>query len=666
MQNLSRESTAARTIPQQRNLAVRMSIVFLLVLTCLASFGYLRAAEGADPELAHPLGYVPTDGAAPGYLPDEACGTCHDDLYESYQQVGMARSFFRPRRDRLIEDLKAEPYFHEPSERYYQMRWENDRLVFRRYQLDDQKRQVNLLEQRVDWILGSGNRTRSYLFQTPAGELYQLPIGWYTEERIWRMAPGYDNPRHEGVQRAVRRECMFCHNGYPDVPAGSDTHWQAQVFPEDLPEGTGCQRCHGPGAEHVRNVIKGASDDEVRSAIVNPSRLPADRRDAVCNQCHLLPAVSLIGVRRFDRPDYSFRPGELLSDYMLHVDIEDGRWPREERFEINHHAYRLRQSACFIESGTDLACITCHDPHRKVSEAERAAHYAPVCLGCHEAHPVDGKIPSPNVDCTSCHMPERRAQDVVHVVMTDHRIQRPPAGDPTAALEETEPMLRSVRFLDRESSPGGVEGEIYKTVTVLRALIMPDLVTGLETLLAESSSEQIEPYLDLAMGQIKMKKFADAEQTLERVLENMPDHARTLQWLGIAAMGQGELERAEAYFVRGLRHDPESPELHFNLGLLLLTRGDDDAALERFDRATSLRPNMVVAWFYRGEASARSGDLDAAIDSQRRALAIEPSYTRSYIALAGLLERKDRRAEAEQVRRMGKKFAADPEAVRSE
>ena len=212
-------------------------------------------ATAADP-LAE-LGLQVTGGAAPGYVADRACAICHRDIADSYREVGMARSFYRPRAAEMVETLDGPPFFHQPSGRYYEMRWQDDSLVFRRYRKDGNGEITALFERRVDWILGSGHTSRTYLYQTAAGELYQLPIAWYSQTGTWGMAPGYDNADHQGVTRRVRRECMFCHNGYPDVPVGADLPWAPQWFPAELPEGTGCQRCHGPGAAHARLALGG-------------------------------------------------------------------------------------------------------------------------------------------------------------------------------------------------------------------------------------------------------------------------------------------------------------------------------------------------------------------------------------------------------------------------
>ncbi|MEO1368693.1 MAG: hypothetical protein AAFX50_16080, partial [Acidobacteriota bacterium] len=346
------------------------------------------AGEAAlDPAALDPtaLGVAVTGGAAAGYVEDRLCATCHGELFESYQDVGMARSFARPQGARVVEDFDVPPYFHAPSNRYYAMRrTPGGGLTMERWQVAAGGERVNAVEQPVDWVLGSGHTSRVYLYRTAGGELYQLPLAWYSQGQGWGMAPGYDAPVHEGLTRRVRRECMFCHNGYPDVPSGSDRYGAPQTFPVELPEGTGCQRCHGPGGEHVARVFAGRFKvEEIRDAIVNPAHLSPKRRNDVCYGCHMQPTVELMGVRRFGRSDYDFRPGQSLDDYMVMLDAEAADQARSERFEINHHPYRLEQSRCFTES-VDLSCTACHDPHRKVPAAERAAHYRRACLSCHQ------------------------------------------------------------------------------------------------------------------------------------------------------------------------------------------------------------------------------------------------------------------------------------------
>ncbi|HET8773743.1 MAG TPA: hypothetical protein VFP80_08130, partial [Thermoanaerobaculia bacterium] len=441
-----------------------------------------------------------------GYADDAACGTCHADRAKTYQHVGMAKSFYRPRASVFIEDFAAPPFFHERSRQYFEMRRRGDDLFFRRWQLAADGAPVHVFEQKVDWILGSGHHARTYLYATPGGELYQLPISWYTATREWRMAPGYDRADHDGVTRRVRHECMFCHNAYAAVGQDKLSYWRPQTFPARLPEGIGCQRCHGPGAKHV--------EAKTRDTIVNPARLGTRLRNDICYECHLQPTVIIAGMRKFGRDIYSFRPGQPLDEYAHRIDIDEEGVPRGERFEINHHPYRLEQSRCFTESNGRLSCLTCHDPHRKATDA---AHYRKACLSCHQApHRV-------NEDCTSCHMPKRRPQDVVHTVMTDHFIRRRPGGpELLAPREEREPAVTGVTSSD----------ELYDAVALVRATggANAGAVRKLERLLRERKPAEAEPYLDLVSAMLRQRRWQDLDSLTAFLLSRDPEQELVLEW----------------------------------------------------------------------------------------------------------------------------------------
>ena len=648
------------------------------------------------------LGFTVTGGAAPGYVEDRACATCHPKLYRSYQDVGMAQSFFRPRPDKVIEDLEDNSFFHEASQSYYEMSRRNDRLFFKRYQLDEERKEINIFEEEVDWIVGSGHRSRVYLYQTEVGELFQLPLAWYTQSNGWAMAPGFDRPDHQGISRRIRRQCMFCHNAYPNAAEGSDAYGEPQVFPAELPEGTGCQRCHGPGAEHVRLTLREANTPEqIQASIVNPGRLSLKLRKDVCYQCHMQPAVALFGVRRFGRHDYSFRPGQSLDDYLMQVDVvEEGKEP-SERFEINHHPYRLEQSRCYLESQGRLNCLTCHDPHRKVPQAERVAHYQAACLSCHQSeecglgspdskhlvaspggedHPQEGGSPLEGSegtkeagtlseidpgDCVSCHMPQRRTQDVVQVVMTDHFIRRRPVGSAfLAPLEESEPIIKGVKFFDPKLAPTGALAEVYRAAAAVRAEIgSAAAVDQLQEMLDVVQPAQVDPYLDLARGQLKYRRFAAAERTLVPILKHLPTHPLGRELLGIALAGLDRTEEAVKEMLGALEQNPGRAQLHFNLGRLLLRRGRTEESIRHLRQAVKARPNLVAAWFHLGNAGAQLGQPDKAIEAYQRALEIDPFHDGAYLAIGQTFLQKGDQANALRYWRHWQKVAKRPEPI---
>ena len=217
---------------------------------------------------------------------------------------------------------------------------------------------------------------------------------------------------------------------------------EIRYFPENCPKGSIAKDVTGQG-KNTRSlpVIPRARREDIRAAIVNPSRLTPDRQIEVCMQCHLETSSFPLpnSIVRYERQPFSYRPGEPLSDFVLHFDHAPGKG-RDDKFEIAGSAYRLRQSACFQKSAGALSCTTCHDPHNVPRGEQAAQHYTAVCRQCHGAA-LDRLVASAqhprSADCVTCHMPKRRTEDVVHVVMTDHRIQRhAPAGNALAEIPE--------------------------------------------------------------------------------------------------------------------------------------------------------------------------------------------------------------------------------------
>ncbi|HVE70726.1 MAG TPA: tetratricopeptide repeat protein [Thermoanaerobaculia bacterium] len=551
-----------------------------------------------------------------GYIDDAACANCHADRAKTYAHVGMGKSFYAARGSQVIEDFGAPPFFHEPSRQYFEMRRRGEDVVFRRWQVAADGAPIHVYERVVDWIIGSGNHARTYLYRVPSGELYQLPLTWYSQTREWQMSPGYDRADHEGVTRRVRHECMFCHNAYPNAAGEPLSYWRSQSFPAELPQGIGCQRCHGPGAEHART--------QTRASIVNPARLPVKLRNDICYECHMQPTVMLAGLRRFGRDIYSFRPGQALSDYAVALDVDEPEMPRAQRFEINHHPYRLEQSRCFTESEGRLSCLTCHDPHRKVTDA---AHFRKACMSCHATpHRV-------NEDCTSCHMPKRRPQDVVHTVMTDHFIRRDVASGFLAPLREREPMITRVEAGD----------DLYAAIALVRVTNNAAAVRRLEQLLAARKPAEIEPYLDLAAAQLRQRQWSSLEKTAKLILKRDPRQELAREWLALARMAVDRDRLAASRTLAQLTR----PEAVFNAGVFLAEAGHTKEAIPFYERALALRPNLTAAWVRLGDAHRECGDLVRAIDAYREALNVDPAHARARSAIVDALRAMGNAEEAE-------------------
>lgn len=630
-------------------------IGLILVLGLLAV--PLSIAADGDP-LAE-WGVHATQGAAAGYVDDAACAECHADKAETYAEVGMAKSFYRATGATVIEDFSTLPFFHEPSGRYYDMARKGEEYHFRRYRLAPDGSEVDVFERRVDWIMGSGHHVRTYIYQTTDGAMFEIPLAWYSQDGFWEMNPGFEFEDHPGVQRLITQRCMACHNGFPEVPLGSDAVGMPDVFPHELPQGLGCQRCHGPGADHVRLAISGEGDtDAVRAQIVNPGHLPREQLYSVCYSCHMQPTVAVASQLRGDRGVYSFRPGEDIADYLTHIEITELARPRSERFEINHHPYRMEQSACFVQSGGQLGCLTCHDPHVKRKPEERAAHYREACLSCHTTDDNDLPVlvsgrPHPEIaqadDCTTCHMPTRRTQDVIHVTMTDHKISRGPfdLAALIAPISKEPPVVSGVELL-RPGHLSGDEEAIQKIAAIFSYGSSPTdgAADTLNRILTATDWPTARPWIDLAKSQFDLERFDMALAAAEAALTRSPANPTALNIRAVSLWRLGRQGEALSRMEEARALWPDDVTLLFNHAVLLAISQRYHEAIPLARRAVALRDNHWAALRLLGDLANLTDDPETAIRAYLEALSAEPRTPRVRDSLIDLLIETGRPDEA--------------------
>ncbi|MCY4587476.1 MAG: tetratricopeptide repeat protein [Bryobacterales bacterium] len=594
---------------------------------------------------------LPADGgAAAGYVDTATCRSCHQRIYDEYQKTTMGRAFYLPDPEKMVEDWSEHnSYYHEPSQRHYEMTRRGDKFYVRRYQLDAQGRRIHQLEKQVTHVMGSGARARSYIHQTSNGRMVELPISWYAQENSWGMAPGYDKPDHAGFTRIITNRCMFCHNGYPFSAMKADRPgWDHDPsFRGAIPMGIDCQRCHGPGEEHIREANNPTSIERVRKTITNPARLGAERQLDICMQCHLeTPFRTPKSVLRFGRSFYSYRPGEPLSDYIVHFDYEEGTG-HEDDFLIVSAAYRLRKSACFQQS-SKMTCTTCHDPHESLPPAERAAHYRQVCLGCHE---VESHFQS--ADCTECHMPARRTKDVVRVVMTDHFIQRSkPDRDLLAPLEEeadesTDWEAGSIVYFPGGSELSGPLRDIYRAISHGKETANAQAASELSSALSEAAVDKPDPFFDLAEMQSKLGRLADAEKNYLRAIEIDPEYIQAYNNLGNLLADMGRREEAIEILKKTIELDGGySADPYNNLGLVYISLQRQRGAEQAFRDAAEANPFFADARLNLGTVLFEQGEYETAVLEFQEALAIDPGVLRARNNLAFAMLALGRTSEA--------------------
>jgi predicted CXXCH cytochrome family protein len=555
---------------------------------------------------------------------------------------------------------------------------------------------TNEFEARIDYWIGSGNHARSYISRTKAGELIELPISRYSENGgYWAMNPGYDRPDHAGFSRKINYRCISCHNGFIQIRSQTDSGEGSAKFPERLPEGIDCQRCHGPGQAHVEIARQGAPPETARGAIVNPARLSHERRMEVCMQCHLettslrLPATLL----RYGHDVFSYRPGEPLEDYVLHFDrAATNQTDGEDRFEFTSAAYRLRKSACYVKSRGSLSCVSCHNPHEPSNTPAALLRYTEACRSCHQTtvqrlvaadrHPV-------SQDCASCHMPKRRPSDAIHTSVTDHLIQRrwdrrDVAGGQLIEKHDgnTPPYRGRVSLYYPSKLEKTAEKELYLAIAQVKhdANLDQGLIE-LEAAISRHAPTRSEFYFELAEAYRRagnlQKSLAFYEQScarspadwrhfyrlgttlaatghseraavaLERARSRAPKEPAVLEAIANLLSRQGKTHEAVVTLQAALALDPESAGIHANLGARLFQLNDAKGAEGAWREAVRLRPEAATMRLNLANLLAGAGGFREAQHHFKAAIRSAPTFADAHLAYAIALEAHGEAAQSE-------------------
>jgi tetratricopeptide (TPR) repeat protein len=529
------------------------------------------------------------------YVGDSQCTGCHADIAQSYSHHPMGRSLMPV--ESLIDQQRYTPDTNNPF-RMLGRRFEVDRqgkqMWHRQAVLDDSGKPVVELSLEARWVIGSGAKGYSYLFERD-GYLFQTPISWFAHKQRWDLSPGFGEPVLMG--RLVVTSCLFCHVNRVHEHPQQPNRFLSPVF-EGL--SIGCERCHGPGERHI--------DSMDRWDIVNPARLTPQLRDAVCEQCHLEGEARIV---RAGRGLFDFRPGLPLHDFWAVV--VQGRHDSEDTKAVNH-VEQMYQSKCFTRAvdGVKLGCITCHDPHVHIGPSQRQTFYRPKCLLCHdgakEAPVCSEPLPerkrlSPTDSCIDCHMPRYRSWDVAHTAATDHRIIRrsthllrrgnnvpPPA----------QPNLNNVPLVDfyRDRFPGGDEQTERNLGLGLLKMIGMNLLAPphanralrlLESALGRDPSDgsvrqgKVEAYLLL-------NRPAEALSEAEVLVPEQPENGELFVQAAYAAQGSGQLDRARGYWRRAVEINPFLVEDQVQLMKLLIRAGQVDEGRKCYERLLRLDP----------------------------------------------------------------------------
>ena len=513
---------------------------------------------------------------APAKTPsgNDACARCHAEISSSYHKTIMAGA------SGVASDaLIAGQFDDKDSGVRYRVYQQGGRvwMSYERGGRDPIRGQRELL-----YFIGSGKKGRTYLFSDDQF-LFEAPINWYSQERRWNMAPGYTEAQEIPMNLPAFPSCLNCHTSGMQAPEpGSDSKFSGKPF---LHAGITCERCHGAGDGHQNG----------KGPIVNPAKLPAERRDAICMECHFEGTVA---VEQPGKHVYDFQPGERLSDY-IHYFVRTETQVQKPQALSQFQALSLSQ--CKRQSGEKMWCGSCHDSHSEPAPAEKAAYFRGKCLACHgEAFAARHHADKP--DCRPCHMPALPSKDVAHTEATDHRILRFPNAAPLPQLQVRGKLLAS--FPASDDSLATARDFALAWVTLAQRGF-------------EGAPQRAEDYLRQAVKQ-------------------GPDDAVVLGALGFEEQQHGHTDEARDLYEHALKIDPLSNDAATNLGILEARAGNLRRAVELWNPAFTRVPNRSAIGMDLAIAFCVAGQKDIARKYVERVLEFNPDYRKGKSLLENL------------------------------
>jgi tetratricopeptide (TPR) repeat protein len=586
----------------------------------------------------------------PGYLGPDACAECHAKRVAEFRGTNHFRACRRPADGEMppgfapghgtLPTSRPDVHFemtHAANE-YYQVTVrtgpEGDHRSFAQ----------------IGHVFGAGGLDEVN-FAWHDDRLTELPVAWLHPLGQWGHVPlNLNAPGDLGREGTFR--CQECHNTwFAHVPGSIDRY-----KPDSFLFGVTCERCHGPGREHV-TVHKSHPGHAAAEAIVHPGHLARERQMEICTQCHSN------AITRRD-PPFSYRPGEPLAEHFRTLVT---RHPEDDH--VANQVKYLQESKCFQHSDS-MTCVTCHNPHRPTDHAA----VQKSCLKCHEPAACQERPRVPagvRDDCAGCHMPPRiwvnvhfhTANDrfVPPIRRSDHRIAIHPVARDRVVLEwyrkhpEADTQHEAERLAHRQTDYWLAEADARQrdhrflaAIAAAREAAGAEVTPAVRHRLADAIAAQSEVLDDLVEAEalIDAGRYPGAVNTLKRLLKLKPDFPEGHSQLGKAYAGEGRLGLAIEQWREEARCDPNSSYGYVMIGWLALLEGKADEALEMYRRADEISPFDAEIKYRLGWALELNGRFSEAEAVLRRATAIDPGHVHAYERLSEILRREGHAEES--------------------
>ena len=522
-----------------------------------------------------------------GYLGRDSCAGCHQSISQSHLRTNMARTWRGIAVNPQIPANYSEKHTEGPAPLIeYQLRRTGQEL---RYQV--QMPGQPALDFPIEGMVGGDRHGLSFLFRVPSLDGLPLPRARLLEARYFHYAEGnrlafslgfpeekptnYETAFGRVLTPYLENRCLSCHG----APRTHGTRVET---------GVSCENCHGPGQAHLAAL--GAHSKDLH--IFNPGKLPVPDRMRPCTQCHAGSSV-----------------------------IED---PMPDDTLISDQVTALKNSECWRQSGGDITCTNCHNPHQDAPRAVLVARAEKTCLRCHSLTVTRhaGLCPvNRATGCVGCHMlNETRGAFTIaeHWIRVDPA-QKSAAGKYNPAWRTTiapsRLFLRKIVMDDKDKAAavrqqllsgesffelaransvergtinggylGDVEaGQLDPAWSAAALKLRPGEISGVVEArgkyvilqrMPRNFREDAEVVFNKAMELRKQGKQQESMNEMLEALKIYPHLLRALTWLGAAYGQSGNPSVSVGILTIATQLYPRDAGAHFNLALAYGAQGD--------------------------------------------------------------------------------------------
>jgi len=159
----------------------------------------------------------------------------------------------------------------------------------------------------------------------------------------------------------------------------------------------------------------------------------------------------------------------------------------------------------------------------------------------------------------------------------------------------------------------------------------------------------VDAYFQLGMTYHELDLYASAITAFKNALQYSPQDSAIYYQLGTVAMDQFYDREAEAYFLEGLKINPDHVLILIALGRLYIRMNQAQAAISVLRQATQRDPAMWEGWYELGRAHMKAREWKLALSALEQARQWNFEESDIYSAMASCYLKTNKKAEARQM-----------------